>query len=641
VIGALVEDFASWLHTRNYTPGSIITNVRALAPLVRWWRRRRVDELHQVTADELANAHEYFFRRQPVVGQAVRLLRFFLLERQIVPASKPQQLSASEMEWGRFAAHLRQVRGLSENTAIGHLGRLRRFLTFLRFDQRPQAIAKLRREEIENFLRHMDLTNNRHSIQHVVATLRSFLRWQYVQGVLSRPLHLQIDTPRVYQLEHLPQAMPWDQVRTLLRSIDRSKPDGLRDFTMLYLVAAYGLRVCEVVRLRLEDIDWRNATLRVGQTKTRQVLQLPLMDQAGDILQRYLRQGRPQTERRELFLRLRAPLGPLNPASVHAIKRWIRRRDLKIKPVGNHSLRHAFAVHLLRQGVSTKAIGDAMGHGDVRSTAIYLRLAIDDLRAVGLPVPEAMAIPVCLKSPKHYSIPIIRPASVRQSPLARFRSGFGASMQRYISIKQAMGRHYANEKTVLLKWDAWLYRFQGRNDAVASESFQRWIETLTHLTPTVRRARMHVVRNFLLFHTRDHRVGFIPDVADFPKKSPAKPPRLVSEAEMARVLATATQLTPVIDNPVRAQTMRIAFILSFCCGLRRGELLRLRLGHFDTKQKLLRIEGTKFHKSRLVPLHESVTDELKDYLEQWRRKRLPLELNSFLIGTGRHPEMLC
>lgn len=638
VLGALVEDFTSWLHTRHYTPASILHNIRALGPLVRWWRRRRVDKLLKVTAEELDYAHDYFFRRQPSVGQSIRLLRPFLLERHIISECKPPRLSASEREREYFAAHLRQVRGLSENTVIGHLGRVRRFLTFLRFDRRPRALAQLRRVEIENFLRRAAQTNGRHSMQHVVATVRSFLRWKYLQGVLRRPLHLQMDAPRVYQLEHLPQTMPWDQVQTLLHAIDRSKPDGLRDFTMLYLIAAYGLRVGEVVRLRLDDIDWRNATLRVAQRKTRQVMQLPLTDQAGDILQRYLRRGRPQTQRRELFLHLRAPLGPLNAGSIHIIRRWIRRRGLNIKPVGNHALRHAFAVHLLRQGISTKAIGDAMGHRDLRSTAIYLRLAIDDLRAVGLPMPEAVVTSVCLKSPKHYSIPLLRSATTGQPLPSRFRSGFGASLQRYVSVQQTMGRHYAHEKTVLLKWDAWLYRFQGRDDNMAGEIFQRWAATLNHLTPTTRRERMRIVRNFLLFHARDHQGVFIPDAAGFPRINAPKSPRLVTEAEMGRVLEITKQLAPDTDNPVRAQTMRVAFILSFCCGLRRGELLRLRWEHFDVQQQLLRIEGTKFHKSRLVPVHESVADELLNYLEERRRKQLPLEPTNFLIGTGRDPQ---
>jgi integrase/recombinase XerD len=117
-------------------------------------------------------------------------------------------------------------------------------------------------------------------MQHIVATVRAFLQRQHAQGMLSRTLHLQIDTPRTYRLERLPRALPWAQIQALLGSIDRSERFGLRDFTLLYLAAAYGLRSGELVRLTLGDINWRGSTLRVSQTKTKNAIQLPLTDEA-------------------------------------------------------------------------------------------------------------------------------------------------------------------------------------------------------------------------------------------------------------------------------------------------------------------------------------------------------------------------
>jgi len=142
---------------------------------------------------------------------------------------------------------------------------------------------------------------------------------------------------------------------------------------------------------------------------------------------------------------------------------------------------------------------------------------------------------------------------------------------------------------------------------------------------------MQHVRNFLLFHARDHAGTFIPDSKAFPKISGKHIPRLISEPEMARLLATAGTLPPSRQSPLRAETFRIALILLFCCGLRRGELLRLRLAHIDPQQRLLRIEDSKFHKSRLVPLPTSVDAELQTYLNLRRQRRLPMEPNQYLI----------
>jgi integrase len=124
-------------------------------------------------------------------------------------------------------------------------------------------------------------------------------------------------------------------------------------------------------------------------------------------------------------------------------------------------------------------------------------------------------------------------------------------------------------------------------------------------------------------------------LSSFPHPSPPRPPRLVSVLEMAQVLATATRLKPSAGNPLRAQTVRVGLLLLFCCGLRRGELLRLQLCHFDQEQSLLRIQATKFNKERVVPLSRSVARELHSYLELRRQSKLPAEKESFLFWSPR------
>jgi integrase len=94
---------------------------------------------------------------------------------------------------------------------------------------------------------------------------------------------------------------------------------------------------------------------------------------------------------------------------------------------------------------------------------------------------------------------------------------------------------------------------------------------------------------------------------------------LVSIKEMADLLATAALLPPSHQNPLRAEAVRLALVLLFCCGLRRGELLRLKVRDFDPHESLIRVEATKFHKSRLVPLSPSTANEVRHYLAVRRR----------------------
>ena len=109
---------------------------------------------------------------------------------------------------------------------------------------------------------------------------------------------------------------------------------------------------------------------------------------------------------------------------------------------------------------------------------------------------------------------------------------------------------------------------------------------------------------------------------------------------MARLIQCAYELPPSCANPLRAETIRLGLILLFCCGLRRGELLRIKLGDLDRNQSIIQITLTKFHKSRLVPLSPNVATELNHYLDRRHRLKLPMTPDSFLLWTGRRiPEV--
>jgi integrase/recombinase XerD len=242
----------------------------------------------------------------------------------------------------------------------------------------------------------------------MVAHLRAFLRFAGSRGEAPIGLDTQIDTPRVYREEQLPRALSWEIVQALLRAIDRTTPGGLRDYAIFLLISTYGLRASEIVSLTLDDVEWRARRLRIRQRKTAGVLWLPLTDEVATALLDYLRQGRPQLavrryrrgfqtdppKYREVFLRCHTPAGVLKSTAVtEAFQAWSRRSELEIPFQGVHCLRHSYALHLLRSGLSLKTIGDLLGHRSSESTCVYLRLATDDLREVALSFPAAASVP--------------------------------------------------------------------------------------------------------------------------------------------------------------------------------------------------------------------------------------------------------
>lgn len=285
-----------------------------------------------------------------------------------------------------YEDQLRTVRGLSASTVAQHRATIQAFLHEALLDGSP--ISALTREHLDQHLVTTGRRISRQSMQHWVARLRSFLRFCHSNSLLAQPLDA-IDTPRVYRDELPPRALPWRTVTALLRSIDRSSAIGWRDYTILHLMSHYGLRPCEVASLRLDAIDWQARTLRVAQRKTRSVLTLPMADRTLRIIKRYLFEGRPGSDRPELFLRARGPSGPMKHYAVCDIyQSRVARSGLDLQGTSAYSLRHSFAMRLLDRGVGIKAIGDVLGHRGLESTCVYLRLQLDALRDVALPLPR-------------------------------------------------------------------------------------------------------------------------------------------------------------------------------------------------------------------------------------------------------------
>jgi integrase/recombinase XerD len=637
IIASVIAPYVEWLQQRGYKPTSISQHVRQLRQLADWLHHKRYRRLEALSLAGLMVAYHYFNRRKRYVAGSVRSLVRFLKERKAIP-ERHGPVPPLEAEQTKYGAYLSEVRGLSPGTISGHLRRLRLFLRFLRLDRRPVNFQNLQINRVETYLRMAARTNCRVSMHCIVCCLRGFLKFKHSTGQLRRPLHRQIAAPCIYQMEKLPRAIPWSKIQQLLRSINCSNPAGLRDFTMIYLAATYGLRRSEVAGLTLDDIDWRTRTLRIRQAKTGQVLKLPLTDEAANVLIRYLQESRPQGKHRQLFLKLVAPTGPLDCSALHNVLRdRIRRSGLKIPFGGSHMLRHSLATHLLQQGVAVKTIGDTLGHKAIESTSTYLRLGVEDLRDVALPLPVSVETDcrVDWRTSRHR--PRIRPEHRCLHLPSQFQSRFAQALNDFIALKRALGCRYTGEAAVLAHWDFFIQSHYPKARQVNAEMFNAWSNQLSHLKPIVRRSRQRLVRKFLLFDARENENAFIPDPTTFSKPSQTLQPRLITEREMARILAVTSQVPPSFASPLRAETLKIGFALLFCCGLRCGELLRLKLGDIDLEQLLLHIRLTKFYKSRLVPLSPSVSTEVERYLKLRRSKGLPSQPDSCLMWSSRRP----
>jgi site-specific recombinase XerD len=638
IFGRFIEDFTRWSLDKGYKSQTL-----RLQRLVPWFVRRGIRSVRELTGEDVQAVKRQFQARRPHVAEGIGAFGRFLKERRCLRSGPRHKPTSSERIIGRVVHHLRQDRGLAESTWCRHRRHLRLFLAFIGFDRSKTAVQAVTLGKIRRFLGLMSRRHNPESLKQVIATIRLFLRWEFARGVLAQPLHLQLDTVRVYRGQRPPQALPWPELQRLLGQLDQTTPLGLRDFTVLLLATTYGLRRSEVAGLTLDDIDWRQRQLRIAQSKVRRTLWLPLTNETQAALIRYLKRGRPATPLRHLFICQCAPVRPLSPYGIYrTLERASRTTGVGLPTQRFHSLRHARALRLLRGGVSLKAISDILGHQDPNTSAQYLRLDMDDLKQVALPVPATHVQPAPAlpksgpDSPPTIAVPVRRARSQNTTAHSSgWRSFLGKAIQGYLSLHRSLGRGYQTVEWVLRGLDCVLARKFPEGRIFSQRMFEAWSRDILGVSRDKARPRLLCVRKFCLHLARTQPATFVPDLHTFPRLSAPKAPCLLSSSQIARLVAATSILHPKPSNPLRPETMRLAILLVYCCGLRLGELLRLQIQDIDSERMFLRINRTKFNKSRLVPLSPSLGDVFNRYLRRRRQQGMSLDPPAPLVWSSK------
>jgi site-specific recombinase XerD len=385
LLGPITDGFDDWLAASGYTPGSREFAIRMLTQVDADLRRRRVRDVASLTPTTLHACWRGLIKIFPTNAGTVRSLERYLVTAGVIVGGT-ETAGTSEVLSEEYANHLREVRGFAASTICHHRYASQCFLNHLK--AKKIFLGSIQPKDVEAYVNKTGKRLSRASLQHDIAALRGFLRFLATDGRTPTGLDRRIDTPRLYRLEQLPRALPWDTVTSLLRSIETTSAMGLRDYAMFLLIATYGLRASEVVALSLDDILWRQGILRIHQRKTSSPLELPLTNEVLAVMVRHLKRTPPPAPYRRVFLRMRAPIGMLKPTAVtEAFQAAARKSGLNIPYQGPHCLRHSYALHLLKNGTPLKTIGDILGHRTAESTSMYLRLATGDLREVALAVP--------------------------------------------------------------------------------------------------------------------------------------------------------------------------------------------------------------------------------------------------------------
>lgn len=298
---------------------------------------------------------------------------------------------SSEAVLVAFDEHLRRSRGLSVGTRVNYARFAGAFLDAT-FPDGQVDVGEICAGHVIEFIAQATVRYQAKTLELVASSLRSFFRFFRVEGLRGDRLDDAVPmVPR--RRSGLVRHLDHETLERLVASLAVSSARDLRDRAIILCNCRLGLRAGEVVRLRLDDIDWRSATVVVRARKTGHGAVLPLTAEVGGALADYLQHGRPATTAREVFvLHAGRPGTPISDHIVgRAVGRALDRAGIDAPSRGANLLRHSLATGLLARGVGLSQIADLLGHSCLATTRIYAAVDIAALRQVALPWPTVTA----------------------------------------------------------------------------------------------------------------------------------------------------------------------------------------------------------------------------------------------------------
>lgn len=298
------------------------------------------------------------------------------------PAIQPSSPSPDQRLVAEFLDYLQVECGLSANTRLAYGRDLRGLLTCL--DEQGASLATIQPIHLEHYLRwarSQGLASS--SVARSVAAIRMFCRWLVLQRVLQRDVSQHIDSPRKWH--RLPAVLDDSNVRLLMETARSDPRLGPRDYAMVALLYASGMRASELAGLDIHDVNFSLGILRVlGKGSKERIV--PVAQEALDAVTDYLSALRPALAARgpgnsnRLFLSIRGK--PLCRIDVYMlVRKYVRTAALR-GHISPHTLRHCFATHMLAHGADLRSVQEMLGHADISTTQIYTHVDSSRLKAI-------------------------------------------------------------------------------------------------------------------------------------------------------------------------------------------------------------------------------------------------------------------
>lgn len=303
-----------------------------------------------------------------------------------VPKKQRQEFSNGYRSLITAFADKEARRGLAEGSMKSLWSRLYRLHLFF-LDKGADTFSMVTRDMINDFIKYLAPYSTTY-VSENLRMLRRLCLYAYQNDYHAEDLSGCIPFVKNIRQQRLPAVFTEDEIEKILSSFDRENPMGKRNYAIFLLAARMGLRSCDIKALEFSFINWTEKTLAFTQKKTKKYLTLPLPDDVGWAIIDYLKNGRPISDSKYVFILHKPPYGQYTDLRNVLVKQ-MRKAGIETpanKRIGMHCFRHSLATTMLENGVSLPVISQTLGHADIASTEVYLRINVSQLKLCALEV---------------------------------------------------------------------------------------------------------------------------------------------------------------------------------------------------------------------------------------------------------------
>ena len=397
LLGSHFDGFAAYLQAKGYAHHTARELLAKCCQFNRFLLEQRVERCDQLCAAHVeAFSHAYYahvsdtvYGYSPIrtVRRAIQCLFDYLIQVKVLMPPKPERV-IKPYDWLLlpYLRHLRVDCQLSELTIRRNGVQVGALLEAMGRSSQRRRFRALKAASVESIVK--ELLRASTDPGGLVATLRRFFRYCASRRHTGTDFSGLVPPLRRYRHASLPKGLDDSLLGKMLRAIPRDTPAGARDYAIIVLMMAYGIRGVSAAQLLLDDLDWQHSRIRIRAQKGGKEVVLPLMQAVGEALIQYLQHRPGQIPCRKLFLGIKAPFRPLDSVAISMIvRRHLEHAGVKTTGSGSRSLRHSWAVRALAHDSPIKSIADVLGHRYIDTTFIYAKADLASLRQVALPWP--------------------------------------------------------------------------------------------------------------------------------------------------------------------------------------------------------------------------------------------------------------